>query len=187
MQDIYGIRKANLLALAESLKTARPALLQQDIALALDLSPAHFSQLKGGAIMGDDVARKIEVAQRLPYAWMDNIHESTAKRIAEPALPYVSQGLRISSETIAAALKLVRLAFLQREEIIDQEVNGEPLSYAYEFLMARREREVTAENVVEFGLALKRRKTGENEDAPSGNHGSTGGSDRKNKSRRQPA
>jgi hypothetical protein len=185
MEEIYGIRRANLLALVDGLKQAKPQLLQQDIARELNCTPAHFSQMKSGSsVVGDDVARKIEVAQRLPFAWMDNVHTSTASRIGEGAGPYLSQGLRIDPATIAAALKLVRLTFLQREQVIDQEVNAEPLAHAYEFLMARREHTVTPENVVDFALALKRRQTGESNDAQAGDDRSAGGSNRKHHARR---
>ena len=185
MLDINGIRQANLQALTDQIRRGRPDLREMDVALALDLSPSFFSQLKGGKVIGDDVARKIEIARSLPFGWMDNIHPETTQRIGEDPGSYQSHTLRIDPETIAAALKLVRLAFLQREQEIDQEVNGEPLAHAYEFLITRKENTVTPENVVAFSLALRRRHQGASDEAQAGNNRSIGGSDRQHHQRRQ--
>lgn len=185
MLDIYAIRKANLLALSEGLKQHSPKLLEQDVALALDLSPSFYSQLKGDKIMGDDVARKIEAARGLPAAWMDNVHDTSGTRLGETVAQYRSHPLRIDAETISAALKLVRLAFRQRDQEIDQEINGEPLAYAYEFLIARNETTATAENVIEFSRALNRRQEGVSDEVSTGVDGSAGRSHRQhNKGRK---
>lgn len=185
MLDIYGIRKANLLALSQGLKQQQPGLREQDVALALDLSPSHFSQIKGDKPIGDDVARKVEAARKLPFGWMDHAREFTEQHVREARLDWPSHTLRIDPETIAAALKLVRLSFLQRDQEIDQEVNGEPLAYAYEFLLMRNENTVTAENVVEFSRALNRRKSGAADEAPTGNDRGAGGDHRQHHKRRK--
>lgn len=185
MLDIYAIRKANLLALSEGMKQHSPKLREQDVALALDLSPSFYSQLKGDKAMGDDVARKIEAARNLPPAWMDNVHDGSDNRVGESVSHYRSHPLRIDAETISAALKLVRLAFRQRDQEIDQEINGEPLAYAYEFLIARNETTATAENVIEFSRALNRRQQGVSDEVSTGVDGSAGGSNRQhNKGRK---
>lgn len=178
MLDIYGIRRANLLALSDGLKQRQAGLREQDVALALDLGASHYSQLKGEKIMGDDVARKIEAARNLPHGWMDNLHDGASTRVAEATSPYRSQALRIDAETISAALKLVRLAFLQRDQEIDQEVNGEPLAYAYEFLVTRNETTATAENVIEFTRALNRKQAETADETPTRIDRSAGGNRR---------
>ncbi|KAF1697973.1 hypothetical protein CSC62_07450 [Pseudoxanthomonas jiangsuensis] len=181
MLDIYGIRKSNFDALAQQLRESRhKPLLEKDVAAGLDLTASHYSQIKsGGTVIGDALARKIETTMNLPYAWMDNIHQKGGAQVTEAGAPYVSQGLRIDPATIAAALRLVRLAFLHRDQVINQEENGEPLAHAYEFLMARRESAATAENVVEFGLALKRRQSeGGGNDVQPGIDRSTSGNRR---------
>lgn len=185
MLDIYGIRKANLLAISADLRQRHPEWREQDVALALNLSPSYYSQLKGDKVMGDDVARKIETAVALPTAWMDNAHEPAGLSVRESAATYGSHSLRIDPETISAALKLVRLAFRQRDQEIDQEENGEPLAFAYEFLMTRKENTVTAENVVEFSRAIYRRQPGGADEVQARDDRSVGGSDRQHNTGRK--
>lgn len=176
--DIGQIRHSNLQTLISAIRQARPGRLQKDIAADLDLSASHLSQHVGGKYMGDSVARKIERARGLPVGWMDQLHAS-ANRVSEhPSPAYQSQVLRVDPDTIAAALKLVRLSFLQLDKEIDQEENGEPLAYAYEFLWSRQEASVTAENLIDFGKWLKRRREGAEEDARAGDDRSAGGTDR---------
>lgn len=188
MDDIYGIRRANLLALIEEIKARKPAAREQDIASELDLGASHYSQIKSGKAIGDDVARKIETAMGLEYGQLDHAwrypsqDEATAAsrmRVGERELPPTyavgrSHSLRIDPDTISAALKLVRLAFLNRDEEIDQELNGEPLAYAYEFLIQRKEHAVTPENVIEFTRLLKRREQGDTDAAQTRDDRSTG-------------
>ena len=177
MEDIYGIRRTNLLSLISAIKARRPAAREQDIASELDLGPSHYSQIKSGKVIGDDVARKIETAMGLEYGWLDNLsnrYAPTEERYRSGSHYAIredlegvqysrSHSLRIDPDTISAALKLVRLAFLNRDEEIDQEINGEPLAYAYEFLMQRKENAVTPENVIDFTRLLKRREQGESD------------------------
>lgn len=181
MDDIYGIRRANFSNLVACIKARRPGLREQDVAAELDLGPSHYSQIKAGKPIGDEVARKIESAASLEYgqldhAWIQPISDNpnpdnvVTLGVAEHAAIYQlpSHSLRIDPDTISAALKLVRLAFLNRDEEIDQEVNGEPLAHAYEFLIRRKEQAVTPENVIEFSRILKRRQQGELDAAQTG-------------------
>ena len=189
MQSVDEIRRANLSllvkrygtqrALAEHAKIPDPAQISQWINRSVDAKTGK------PRVMKTSTARSIEQNLGLGANWMDTQQSQPAtQRIGEPDAPYLSQGLRIDPATIAAALKLVRLTFLQREQVIDQEVNAEPLAHAYEFLMARREHTVTPENVVDFALAMKRRQTGESNDAQAGDDRSAGGSNRKHHARR---
>lgn len=148
--DVFAIRYENLRLLVHELRRRHPTWLQRDVATALDVSPSFLSQLTAGKKMGDEVARKIEVARNLPHGWMD-VLQTEPSRVGEPPPPYVtSRPLRIDPETIAAALRLVRLSFQNLDLEIDQEVNGLPLAVAYDFLMERKEHEVTADNLLEF-------------------------------------
>lgn len=67
--DIYGIRKANLVALiGQQRKSA--------CADRWNISAAHLSQIlsdKTPKNLGDDVARRIEKLQGLPHGWLDTI------------------------------------------------------------------------------------------------------------------
>lgn len=177
--DAFATRLANLKRLCED-GIAAPSRLKKDMATALDMSPSYLSQLLGGKRMGDDVARKIETLLNLQHGWMDIPHAlpdvgSVADSGETFAPSFASQGLRIDPDTIAAALKLVRLSFLNRKLEIDQEENGEPLAYAYEFLLRRRERAVTAENVIDFSHWIERRYLERsNDEARTGEPGGSG-------------
>ena len=166
--DVAAIRLANLKHLIDLLEKQPPAgRLRKDIAVDLDLSGSFLSQLVGGKKMGDDVARKIEQARRLPHGWMDQPQWPDGTHVQDAdALPYgASHPLRIDPDTIAAAIKLVRLSFLNLGLEIDQEENGTPLVAAYEFLLARQERTVTAENLVAFKPRLEQRLKEKADDA----------------------
>lgn len=183
--DIFDIRLANLQELVQLLHEAHPNALKKDHALKLDMSASYLSQLLGGKRMGEDVARKIEDSLELPHGWMDLPNEATSdqasrRRVGEPtASPYLSHAVRIDPDTIAAALKLVRLAFLNLQLEIDQEVNGTPLAYAYEYLLKRQERAVTPENVIDFSAWINRKLLERDSDeARTRKSGSPGGSDR---------
>lgn len=155
--DVFDIRRANLEALVQALEAK--GLRRGEAATQLNLGASHMSQMLGGKKMGEEVARKIEDARKLAHGWMDQIHDTVSYRsaVAENSTPYyASQHLRIDPETIAAALKLVRLSFLNLSKVIDQEVNGLPLAFAYEYLIQRQENAVTAENVIDFSARLQK-------------------------------
>lgn len=180
--DVFDTRWANLTWLSEQ-GMAAPSRLKKDMATALDMSASYLSQLLGKKRMGEDVARKIEQRLGLPHGWMDMPHglENETPTVRENFPAYQSQALRIDPETIAAALKLVRLAFLNRKLEIDQEENGEPLAYAYEYLLRRQERAVTAENVIDFSDWIERKYLEQSQDeAHSREHRSAGRSHREN-------
>jgi transcriptional regulator with XRE-family HTH domain len=158
--DVTSTRLANLKLLASRLRR-RGHLTNKQIAVELDMSASFFSQLLGGKKMGDDVARKLEIAQALQHGWMDVQHplknpaDGKFESIAEPEAEYdLSQSLRMEPEIIAASIKLVRLTFETLDFEHDPEEDGVPLAFAYEYLSKRRERVVTPENLVDFRRAL---------------------------------
>lgn len=147
--DVVSTRHRNFLALIASISEKQPRLLQREIALALNLDPSYYAQLKAGKKMGDETARKIEAAYKLSHGWLDVPRNVLG--VAETTGPYgTSQPLRIDPDTIAAALRLVRLSFLNLGLEIDQEENGEPLALAYDYLCDRNEVAVTPDNLLEF-------------------------------------
>ena len=156
--DVTAIRHQNLIRLVEELKARHPGWMQKDIAAELGLGASFLSQLVRGKKMGDDVARKIEAARYLAHGWMDRLH--TTPGVAESVDGSASRPLRIDPETIAAALRLIRLSFLNMGLEIDQEENGYPLAIAYDFLTERNEKAVTADNLLEFKPRLERLKGG---------------------------
>lgn len=69
--DVIAIRHRNLLLLLEQLKV-RGITKTKDAAQALGgLGSSYLSQLKGGKLMGDGTARRIEAAIYKPKGWMD--------------------------------------------------------------------------------------------------------------------
>lgn len=182
--DVFAIRLANLASIVDRLR--HQGSLQKEAALALNLSPSYLGQLLGGKKMGEDVARKIEMAHKLPRGWLDTLQAPLM--LKEPSIAYgsASHVLRIDPDTIAAALKLVRLSFRNLGLEIDQEENGEPLAFAYDYLVDRQEREVTGENVVDFSTKLRQRLEQRARDAASkSDAGQVGGSDRADRKGRQ--
>ena len=167
--DVLAIRRHNLELLVAQLRADGGT--QKDAALALDLSPSYLSQLIGGKKMGDDVARKVEVAQKLPHGWMDHLQNGDPSHIRDQrSTTYgLSHRLRIEPEIIASAIKLVRLSFKNLKLEFDNEQDGVPLAFAYEYLLDREQRLVTAENLVDFSekLAERLRKTTDDEAAES--------------------
>lgn len=163
--DITAIRHENLLLLIKEIRARNPRWLQKDIASALGMSASYLSQLVAGKKMGDEVARKIETERHLGHGWMDQ-RQAVPRGVAEEPADYPSRPLRIDPETIAAALRLIRLSFLNMGLEIDQEENGYPLAIAYDFLTERNERAVTADNLLEFKPRLEHLKEGRNAAEP---------------------
>lgn len=72
--DIYSIRKQNLISLIGKRK-------KNVCAQLWDISPAYLSQIlseKTDKNLGDEVARRIEAVEQLPYGWMDAAHADDA-------------------------------------------------------------------------------------------------------------
>jgi hypothetical protein len=153
--DVSQTRNANLKELVDFLTQGGRT--QKSAAIALNLSPSFLNQLLGGKRMGDDVARKIEQTQGLAHGMMDSpIYHKRGTGVADRHSNYISHHPRIDPETIAAAIKLVRLSLLNLSIEINQEENGLPLAAAYDFLLQRQERQVTGENVVAFKPILEK-------------------------------
>lgn len=80
--DIYEIRKHNLIKLIGSQRKAA-------CAERWSMSPAHLSQIlseKTSKNLGDEVARRIEVSEKLPRGWIDSIHDAAGSiSLGEPA------------------------------------------------------------------------------------------------------
>lgn len=148
------------------------------------ITPSALYQLESGkskTLSGDTAQRLAGVYRGFRIEWLINGTGPQRSAVADEAASYdLSQALRIDPETIAAALKLVRLSFLNLKLEIDQEVNGTPLAYAYEYLLKRQERAVTAENVIDFSARLEKKLLETSDDATrSGNTGGAGRSNRK--------
>lgn len=86
-----------------------------------------------------------------------------------------SHSLRMDPSTISAALKLLRLTLENLNLVFDNEADGTPLAYAYEYLATHQEQAVTPENVVDFSKFLDAKLRGVGDDkAPTGYARSTG-------------
>lgn len=165
--DAITARHLNLQALVARLKPQLGT--QKAIAIHLDMAPSYLNQLLGGKKLGDEVARKIEMAASLPHGWLD---QSRSDEADDSAHQGSSQDLRIHPDIIASAIRLVRLTFANLGiDDFNNEDDGTPLAYAYEYLYQRGEATVTPDNLIDFSKALAqklREKDGEAEEgAPS--------------------
>jgi hypothetical protein len=175
--DIFAIRRANFLDLAAGLMKKDGAL-KKDAAAKLDMGASYFSQLLNGKKIGEDVARKVEISLGLPFGYMDKVHEPKHQVREETAI-YASQDLRVDPEIISGSLKLIRLTFANLGLEFDNEEDGVPLAFAYEYLLSRQERTVTPENLVDFSKKLAEKLRGKENGTPSGRSiGSAGGGNR---------
>jgi hypothetical protein len=175
--DIFAIRRANFLDLAAGLMKKDGAL-KKDAAAKLDMGASYFSQLLNGKKIGEDVARKVEISLGLPFGYMDKVHEPKHQVREEPAI-YASHDLRVDPEIISGSLKLIRLTFANLGLEFDNEEDGVPLAFAYEYLLSRQERTVTPENLVDFSKKLAEKLRGKENGTPSGRSiGSAGGGNR---------
>lgn len=183
--DVTEIRTTNIRWLTEEL--THDGRTKKAAAIALNLSASYLSQLLGGKKMGDDVARKIERARGLVHGAMDQpLWTRDASAVADARGSYHSHLLRIDPETIASALKLIRLSFQNLDLEIDQEENGTPLAFAYQYLLERQERQVTAENIIDFSARLRSRlKEMADETGEEGGSRTAGGSHRRHGEGRQ--
>lgn len=146
------------------------------------ITPSALYQLESGAtksISGDTALKLGEVYSAFRIEWLisgtgPRRHDGT--RLREDAGSYdASQSLRMDPATITAALKLLRLTLENLNLKFDNEVDGTPLAYAYEYLAKHQEQTVTPENVVDFSKFLTARLKGERDDkAPTGYARSTG-------------
>lgn len=98
----------------------------------------------------------------------------------EAVAPYLgeSQSLRLDHEMLSASIKLVRLAFENLETEHDPEEDGLPTALAYAYLRKRKQRTVTAENVVDFTKYLRRSMQEGNDDRVAGIGGASKGNRR---------
>lgn len=176
--DVTTTRQRNLRTLVEGLSSNLGT--QKAVAIHLDMAPSYLNQLLGGKKMGDDVARKVERQAGLTHGWMDVAHEAPVVPSTENS---ASHSLRIDPEIIASALRLLRLTFANLDiDDFDNEQDGTPLAYAYEYLLKRGELTVTPDNLIDFSKALADRLRGKNgneeEGARARDYGSTGSSHR---------
>ncbi len=144
MDDIYAIRLRNLIALLASPDLA--ALKQKEQALQLNTGSSMLSQLTAGKKMGDDIARKIELARGLPVNWMDNVH----------AGDQVSQSWRLDPEMIAESIEALRRVWARRGLVFDPVAQPEMVVYAYE-LLAEMGDEPSSAQLIDFGAKLAER------------------------------
>lgn len=77
---------------------------QADVARRVQTDPAYLSQILGkeGREVGDELARRLEKAFKMPHGWMDTLGE---------------QGAEVSSQVMGMALEIDDLPQAQKEAI----------------------------------------------------------------------
>lgn len=116
--DIYAIRKQKLISL---IGTQRKGACAERWGMA----PAHLSQVlsdKTAKNLGDDVARRIEVIEKLPRGWFDSISadESATLNFGGPEVSMTSEGPALSAvDQVKQMLSRVKgLSSTARDRII---------------------------------------------------------------------
>ena len=163
MDDIYEIRRKNLAALLTS--PALGGLSQKEQAIALDQSPSMLSQLKAGKRIGDDVARKIEAAQKKPANWLDNTHRQA------------SQPARLEAGTLKSAIQLAKrtVEALTGKDDFDPEEDADLLAQAVNAVLAEDLTTISDSDVLRF-LKVKNATEGDRGKAQrTGQAGGIGG------------
>lgn len=151
------------------------------------ITPSALYQLESGktkALSGDTAQKLASIYLGFRIEWLisgsgPKTSALTEKDVAALGIEQPLQRLRLDPETLAAAIKLVRLTFRNLEIDYDPEIDAVPIVYAYDYLSQAQERVVTPENLVDFSkkLAEKLRTRGTDEQA-AGQSGSTGGGNR---------
>lgn len=144
MDDIYAIRLKNLNALLASREIAD--LPQKDQALALDQGPSMLSQLKAGKRIGDEVARKIEAARKLPAHWMDNVHGAQASQVG-----------RLDPDIVRQAFQLLRDSYADGGKTFDIEAEPDLFATVYERFAKANGKPASAE-LVRIGQVIEKRQ-----------------------------
>lgn len=116
--DIYAIRKQKLISLIGSQRKGA-------CAERWGMAPAHLSQVlsdKTAKNLGDDVARRIEVIEKLPRGWFDSLSadESAALSYGQPEGSPESEGSALSAvDQVKQMLSKVKgLSSTARDRII---------------------------------------------------------------------
>jgi transcriptional regulator with XRE-family HTH domain len=155
----------------------------EDLAKAVGLRPTTLYDLEIGR--SKSTTKLHHIARELGVS-VDFLETGRTSRIADAAVSSSSHALRMDPETIASAIKLVRLSFQNLGLEFDNEQDGVPLAYAYEYLLSREQHVVTAENLVDFSKKLAERLRGKRDnETADGNAQRPGGSDRSASQRRK--
>lgn len=143
---------------------------------AAGITPSALYQLESGAtksLSGDTAEKLASLYKGFRIQWL--ISGSGQERVSSPAersgvaeagsIYSASHGLRIDPETIAAAIRLLRLTLTNLDLEYDNEEDGLPLAHAYEYLSERSEHDVTPDNLVDFSKRLAEKLRGRAADA----------------------
>lgn len=110
--DVIEIRHRNLLVLLTALEKRGIKLRHAQAQQLGGLGSSYLSQLRGGKTMGEETARKIEVAMGKPYGWLDMPRweaEDIQWEALNTALPSESQSMRLDVSMIAETVKALRI------------------------------------------------------------------------------
>lgn len=132
------------------------------------ITPSALYQLESGSsksLSGDTAQKLAAIYPGFRIEWLISGAGPKRHGVGEESSDYnLSQSLRMDPATISAALKLLRLTLENLSLTFDNESDGIPLSYAYEYLANHQEQTVTPENVVDFSKFLAAKLKGETDD-----------------------
>lgn len=111
--DVKEIRAINLKVVAEQIAPSK-----SQLAEAVESSPSYISQLLSPthkAQVGDDLARRIEVAYNLPRGWMDNLHDPQEADIVKQREEFASLESQLTEDEREHINELMRLIIEKRK------------------------------------------------------------------------
>lgn len=123
LRDVFRVRRENFKALVKKLRSTTA------MANKLDSTPGYISQLispKNPRNIGENVARKIETAMKLPRGWMDAEHAKGWDGEADTTNGGKAQDLRAAIDTD----RLVTIVTLLNEVIGELQADVSPGQHA---------------------------------------------------------
>jgi len=128
------------------------------LAELLDVTPGLISQYANGyRPVPWDRAEVLASALGIPPAEISAEYRRIQEHFGQ------SHPVGLDPQILAAAMRLVRLTFKHLEVPHDPEEDGVPTALAYQFLVRRGQRQVSADNVIDFTKALREQRKGESE------------------------
>ena len=97
MDDIYAIRRQNLLSLCKERAEGNQSQMARDLGKAQTLVNRYIT---GSKDVGDDIAREVEKRYELPFGWLDNIHPSSQEEALLTAFRNADELTRQAAERV---------------------------------------------------------------------------------------
>ena len=101
MDDIYAIRRQNLVSLCKNRAEDNQSQMARDLGKAQTLINRYIT---GSKDVGDDIAREVEKRYELPFGWLDNLHPSNREEALLNAFRGADDLTRQAAERVLGVL-----------------------------------------------------------------------------------